>query len=87
MSFVGLCFITPFLIYQADAVKSFSKSCFLMITFLLLDILYFPAPAIKGSSQCVLKYGAREALDITKKFMKEVVRILMKHHGLTLLLH
>ncbi|KAM7489346.1 hypothetical protein LguiB_026830 [Lonicera macranthoides] len=35
-------------------------------------------------SQCVLKYGAPEALDITRKFMNEPVRILMKHHGLTL---
>ncbi|KAM7489351.1 hypothetical protein LguiB_026835 [Lonicera macranthoides] len=58
-----------------------------MITFLLLDILYFPAPAIKGSSQCVLKYGAPEALDVTRKFMNEPVRTLMKHHGFTLLLH
>ncbi|KAM7489347.1 hypothetical protein LguiB_026831 [Lonicera macranthoides] len=42
------------------------------------------APAVKDSSQCVLKYGAPEALDITRKFMNKPVRILMKHHGLNL---
>ncbi|KAM7486458.1 hypothetical protein LguiA_002467 [Lonicera macranthoides] len=44
-------------------------------------------PAIKGSSQCVLKYGAPEALDVTRKFINEPVGTLMKHHGFTLLLH